>query len=60
LKRNGLVFLAEEKFAAGSETFREICVQVHDHLAAHTMGPTEKPDHQIERLACWRAGIHLA
>src|SRR5215216_7537777 len=30
-------------------------MQIHDHLTLHTVRPTEKTDHQIHRLAVWRA-----
>ncbi len=49
------MILPDQQFPAAFHPFREVGMQVHDHLAMHTVRAADKSNRQIYRLAVWRA-----
>src|SRR5258705_5558556 len=50
-----LMLFADQQFSSALKPLRKIGMQIHDHLTLHAMRATEEANHQIDRLAVWRA-----
>jgi hypothetical protein len=49
------MLISSEELPSTAEPFREVGVQIHHDFPAQAVRTTEESNHQIDRLAVWRA-----
>src|SRR5215211_1237218 len=54
-ERHRLVFFANKKLSSAMQPLGKVSMKIHNDFSAQAMRTAEEPNHQIDRLAVWRA-----